>query len=96
MKQDTSKRWYVYIVVCCDNTFYTGITLDPRQRITQHNSGTGSKYIITKKRPVKLVYVEEVVSRSMASQREYAIKQLTKVKKSQLLDSGVNQVKKWL
>jgi putative endonuclease len=84
------------MVACCDGTFYTGITLDLLKRIAEHNSGKGSKYVVFKKRPVQLVYVEEAQSRSLASQREYAIKQLTKMDKTKLLDSRVNQVKKWL
>ena len=36
--------WYIYIVECSDNTFYTGITTDINRRLLEHNSGKGAKY----------------------------------------------------
>lgn len=49
----------------------------------QHNQGKGAKY--TKYRnPVVLVYNEQHETRSEASKREYAIKQLTKKEKEKL------------
>lgn len=33
------QKWYVYIVRCNDDTFYTGITNDLENRIEKHNSG---------------------------------------------------------
>lgn len=48
---------YVYILQCCDGSFYTGWTNNLENRINAHNSGKGAKY--TKSRlPVKLVYFE--------------------------------------
>lgn len=45
--------WYVYILKCSNENFYTGHTTDIERRIVEHNSG---KVHYTKdKRPVKLV-----------------------------------------
>ncbi len=77
-------NWIVYIIRCSDNTLYTGITLDIKQRIWQHNTGYGAKY--TRGRgPVELVYMKEEEDRSSASKEEYRIKQLTKEKKLELI-----------
>ena len=72
------------MVECADGTYYTGYTDDPEKRIKTHNSGRGAKY--TRSRlPVKLIYCEECESRSEAMRREYAIKQLSRKEKEELV-----------
>ena len=76
--------WYVYMLRCRDNSLYTGMTDDLQRRLQAHNAGTGAKY--TRSRgPVTLVYQEQLEKKSEALKREYAIKQLTKAQKEQLL-----------
>ncbi len=78
--------YYVYIVKCSDDTLYTGITTDIKRRIDEHNhSDKGAKYTRLR-RPVHLVYMEEAANRSLASQREYAIKKLSRSEKLALID----------
>ena len=76
--------WHVYIIECNDGSFYTGITNDLDKRIIAHNSGYASKYT-SARRPVRLRYIESALDRSHASQREYAIKSLTKSEKIDLI-----------
>lgn len=78
--------WYVYIVRCCGDGLYTGITKDLARRIDEHNQDDrkGARYTRVR-RPVRLVYAEEVPSRSAAAQREYQIKQLAKHDKESLI-----------
>jgi putative endonuclease len=77
--------WYVYMVQCRDGSLYTGIAKDLEKRVKEHNSGsTGAKYTRSR-RPVHLVYQEEVASRSAAAKREYEIKQLTAGGKNALI-----------
>lgn len=78
------KKAFVYIVECRDNSLYTGWTTDLEERIKTHNEGTGAKYTRSR-RPVKLVYFEEVENRSTALKREAAIKKLTREKKLKLI-----------
>ena len=75
---------YTYIVKCADSTLYTGWTNDLDKRIKAHNSGKGAKYTKTR-RPVKLVYYEEHETKKEAMSREYAIKQLKREQKEQLM-----------
>jgi putative endonuclease len=78
---------WVYIVLCSDNTLYTGYSTDVDARVKKHNSGKGAKY--TKKRlPVKLVYKKEYPSKSEAMSREYQIKQLSRVDKLGLINEN--------
>ena len=78
------KAWYVYILLCSDGTFYTGSTDDVARRVAVHNSGKGAKYT-RGRRPVEVVYFEECESYSAALKREYAIKQLTRQQKVELI-----------
>lgn len=72
--------FYCYILECADGTYYTGWTTDPPRRERQHNAGRGAKYTRTR-RPVKLIYVEELSSRAEAMKRELAIKAMGREKK---------------
>ena len=78
------KKDCVYILECNDGTLYTGWTNDIDKRFKAHNDGKGAKY--TKgRRPLKLVYLEELETKSEALKRENEIKKLTKDKKRQLI-----------
>lgn len=78
-------EWYVYMVECSDKTLYTGIATDVERRVDEHNtSSKGAKYT-SNRRPVKLVYFETATNRSVASKREYAIKQLSRTDKLKLI-----------
>ena len=75
---------YVYILKCADGTLYTGWTNDLEKRLRAHNEGRGAKY--TRGRlPAELVYYEAFEERSEAMGREWAIKQLTREQKLQLI-----------
>jgi len=79
--------YFVYIVKCADNTFYTGISTELERRIEEHNgSDKGAKYTRVR-RPVSLVYSEEYPDRSSASKREYEIKKkMNRVQKLKLIN----------
>lgn len=78
------KKWYVYILRCADGTLYTGSTDDVHRRVAVHNCGKGAKYT-RGRRPVELVYTEECECCSAALKREYAVKQLSRQEKLQLI-----------
>lgn len=80
----SEKKHYVYILRCADGTFYTGYTTDPERRTKVHNSGKGAKYTRSR-RPVELIYTEEFDDKREAQRREYAIKQLTRTEKVELI-----------
>lgn len=81
------QNWIVYILECNDKTLYTGITTDLERRVEEHNnSDKGAKYTAAR-RPVKVVYSEQLASRSSAAQREMQIKSLTREQKQNLIKS---------
>ena len=69
--------WHTYIIKCNDDSLYTGITINLEKRLAAHNAGKGAKYTASR-RPVQLVYCEEVANRSEASKRENTIKKLNR------------------
>ncbi|NKB77234.1 MAG: GIY-YIG nuclease family protein [Gammaproteobacteria bacterium] len=78
--------WFVYIVRCADNSLYTGVTTNIERRVFEHNSQTkrGAKYTRSRQ-PVSVVYWEQAANRSIASQREFAIKKMDRPHKNILI-----------
>ena len=62
-------NWQVYIILCSDESLYTGITTDIDRRFCDHAEGRGAKYF-RGRQPVKVVYLEKDHTRSSASKRE--------------------------
>ena len=77
--------YYIYILKCSDDTYYTGYTNNIEKRFRAHNSKKGAKY--TKGRtPVTLVYQESFESKTEALKREHAIKQMSRSEKEKLIN----------
>ena len=79
-------NWHVYIILCSDDTLYTGITTDIERRMRQHADGTGAKYF-RGRQPKELLYLEGGHDRSSASKRELTIKSLKRPEKQLLVCS---------
>lgn len=82
--------FYCYLLECADGTFYTGWTTDPQRREKQHNAGSGARYT-SARRPVRMVYVEELPDKVSALKRELAIKRLPRKKKQALVISAAGK-----
>ncbi len=82
------KIWYIYIIKSSkDDSLYTGITIDVAARLKAHNEGKGARY--TKGRgPFTLLYAKEAGTKSEASKKEYAIKQLSRTEKEDLINES--------
>lgn len=76
--------YYIYILLCSDNSLYTGYTTDLKRRFKDHTEGKGSKYVRSKL-PAKLIYSEEFKSKSEALKRERQIKGWKRKKKIEIL-----------
>lgn len=84
-------NWQVYIILCTDNSLYTGITCDIDRRFSQHGGRLGARYFRGRK-PQQVVYLETGHTRSTASKREAAIKKLPRAGKLALITSTENQL----
>ena len=83
----------MYILLCNDNTYYTGSTKNIDTRLAQHKMGEGSNY--TKNRlPVKLIYFEEYDRIDVAFYREKQIQPWSRKKKEALISGETNLLPK--
>ena len=88
--------FYVYILQCNDNSFYTGHTDNLEKRISEHNNGKFAGYTSTRL-PVKLVFHQEFGTRLEALEAERKLKNWSKIKKETLIEfgwEGFNKLKK--
>ena len=75
----------MYILRCCDGSFYVGHTDDLEKRIAEHNAGTMPCY--TQKRlPVEVVYSQDFATRFEAIAAERRAKGWNRKKKQALVD----------
>ncbi|MDO4267155.1 MAG: GIY-YIG nuclease family protein [Eubacteriales bacterium] len=84
---EKTERNYTYLLQCADGSLYCGWTNHLMERVEAHNAGKGARYTKTR-RPVSLVYYEEFATKQEAMQREWAVKQLTRSQKLELIAAG--------
>lgn len=77
-------RFWVYILECADETFYTGSTNDLEKRLKLHNRGRGAKYL-RHKLPAELVYAKEYRYYKNVIVAERKIKKLRRIQKEALI-----------
>lgn len=67
------KSWFVYVLLCEDNSFYKGMTTDLYRRFYEHYIGEGAKHTKTHK-PIKVIHWEQFNSQKEARKREEELK----------------------
>ncbi|MDP3882479.1 MAG: GIY-YIG nuclease family protein [Candidatus Staskawiczbacteria bacterium] len=77
--------YFVYILECKDKSLYTGSTNNLEKRLKQHNTAKAGAHYTKIRRPVKLVYFEELKSFKSARKREAEIKSWDKKAKLKLI-----------
>ena len=86
--QPSEKAWFLYVLRCADDTFYTGTTTDITRRINEHNTKKcGAKYTKTR-RPVELIFWLDFENRSQAQKAEYKFKKLTRAQKEKTINAS--------
>ena len=66
-------KWFVYAILCSNNSVYIGQTIDLAARFELHKKGKGARW--TKKYPpVRMFYFEELDSHFSAATRERELK----------------------
>ena len=80
------KKWFLYVLLCADGSYYTGVTTDLDRRVVEHNcSPKGAKYTKTR-RPVELVYSKNYNDRSSVQKAEYKFKRLKRGQKVKIIE----------
>lgn len=72
--------FFVYILRCADGSYYVGHTDDLETRIAAHERGEIKGYT-RKRRPIELVFAEEVRTREEALARERQVKGWSRAKR---------------
>ena len=75
---------FVYILLCSDNSYYTGSTVHLEDRLAQHQNGIYEGYT-SSRRPVQLVWSQEVQTDNDAFHFERKIKGWSRAKKMALI-----------
>ena len=76
---------FVYILRCNDNSLYTGITNNLDKRVFDHNNSKIWAKYTKSRRPVSIVWCQEVINRNMASKLEFKIKRTWKQRKEEIV-----------
>lgn len=85
--------YYVYILKCSDNSFYTGITNNINKRVSQHNTGNKRNSYTFNRRPVTLEFYQSFNDVLQAIYFEKKIKGWTKAKKQALINGNYDVLK---
>lgn len=75
---------WLYILECCDKSYYVGSTTDLERRVAQHKNGLGCAFT-AERRPVRLVFCHEFQSIREAYEREQQVKKWRRAKKEALI-----------
>jgi predicted GIY-YIG superfamily endonuclease len=83
--------YFVYILRCSDDTYYTGYTGDLLRRYKQHQSGAIPRSYTKSRRPVELVWVGEFETKEDARANEKKVKRWNTERKEKQIREDVEQ-----
>lgn len=84
--------FFVYILQCADNSYYTGHTDNIEKRLAEHLSPDIDNYV-SDRLPVKLVYLQEFMTRDEAINAEHQVKKWSRKKKEALMSGDWDTLK---
>lgn len=87
-------HYYVYIVKCSDDSYYTGVTNDLERRLHEHNTGFNESCYTYKRRPVELMYHEMFNDVNRAIAWEKQLKGWSRKKKEALFKEDWEELKR--
>lgn len=79
------RTFYVYILLCSDDSYYVGFTNNITRRFEEHSSGYKSTSYTASRLPVQLVYHETFSNPIIGIAREKQLKKWSRVKKEALI-----------
>jgi len=78
-------QYFVYILLCGDNCYYTGVTNNIERRIYEHENGLDPNSYTYKRRPLKLVFQESFSDINQAIAFEKQVKGWRRAKKEAII-----------
>ena len=79
-------QYFVYILLCSDNSYHTGVTNDLERRLYKHQNGVDPNSYTFKRRPLKLVFSEIFNDPKQAIAFEKQIKGWRRAKKEAIIN----------
>jgi putative endonuclease len=84
--------YFVYILLCSDDTYYTGVTNDINRREKEHLEGYKESSYTHYRQPTLLVYQEEFRYIDKAIAREKQLKKWSQAKKRALINDYADRL----
>ncbi len=81
--------YFVYILKCADDTLYVGSTNKLEKRLHEHNNLKSGAHYTKIRRPVVLVYSEELQTYADVRKREGELKRLSREEKLSLIKNFI-------
>ncbi len=81
--------YFVYILKCADETLYVGSTNKLEKRLHEHNNLKSGAHYTKIRRPVVLVYSEELQTYVEVRKREGELKRLSRTEKLNLIKQAL-------
>ncbi|PWB23557.1 GIY-YIG nuclease family protein [Flavobacterium sp. HTF] len=88
------KQYYVYILKCSDNSYYTGFTNDINRRLNEHSFGLNKECYTYNKRPLQLMFYTEFNDVLQAIAFEKQVKGWSRKKKEAIINNKWEDLKK--
>ena len=85
--------FFTYMLRCNDGSYYVGHTDDLKKRINEHHAGEGCLHTQSR-RPVKLVWSHEFLTREEAREVELHLKKWNRAKKEALIKGRFDIISK--
>ena len=85
--------FWVYILECVDGSYYVGHSDNLEDRLLQHQSGALGGYT-KRRRPVRLVYSQEFLTRDAAFAAERQVKGWSREKKEALIRGDWDELRR--
>jgi len=79
-------QYFVYILLCSDSPYYTGVTNNLDRRLYEHEAGFDPKSYTFKRRPLKLVFQKIFTEVTQAIAFEKQVKGWSRKKKEALTE----------
>ncbi|MDX9694312.1 MAG: GIY-YIG nuclease family protein [Bacteroidales bacterium] len=87
------KQYFVYILKCSDESYYTGVTNDLERRMNEHQNGVNKESYTHNRRPVELVFYNDFNDINQAIAFEKKVKGWTRKKKEAIIDDNWEKLK---
>jgi putative endonuclease len=87
------KEYHVYILLCSDGTYYTGMTSNLEKRMLQHDNSEFPRAYTARRRPLKLEFTATFSQVYDAIEFEKRIKKWSGQKKKALIEGDFDRLK---